>query len=342
VVRAGASTDPHDLGALTLSVLQGEDGKQRQELERLVGWLRDSYRPDVVHLSHSLFLGMARRIKKELNVPLVCSVQGEDLFLDNLEPPYHAQVLTVLRRRARDADAFLAPCDDYAGLMREFLDVPAEKMRVVRLGVKLDGYEDAPALEPRPFTVGYLARIAPEKGLQLLAEAFHHLAQRVGPEKVRLRAAGWLSPAERSYLDGIHERMRSWGLTESFEYVGEVDRAGKIAFLRSVDVLSVPTAYRDPKGIFVLESLAAGVPVVQPRHGTFPELVEATGGGLLVEPGSAVALAEALADLMEKPEKRRGLGRQGREIVHRSLTDRAMAEETLKVYGAVCDAVAAA
>jgi len=182
-------------------------------------------------------------------------------------------------------------------------------MRVVRLGVKLDGYEEAPALEPRPFTVGYLARIAPEKGLQLLAESFHHLAARVGPEKVRLRAAGWLSPAEHSYLDGIHERMRSWGLAESFEYVGEVDRAGKIEFLRSLDVLSVPTAYRDPKGIFVLEALAAGVPVVQPRHGAFPELVEATGGGLLVEPGSAEALADAFADLMEKPEKRRGLGR---------------------------------
>ena len=88
--------------------------------------------------------------------------------------------------------------------------------------------------------------------------------------------------------------MKDWGLADQFEYRGELDRAGKIAFLQSLDVMSVPATYAEPKGIFLLEAMATGVPVVQPRRGAFPEIIERTGGGLLVEPDDAEALADGL------------------------------------------------
>ena len=116
------------------------------------------------------------------------------------------------------------------------------------------------------------------------------------------------------------------------EFVGEVDRAEKLRFLQSLDVLSVPTVYEDPKGLYVLEALANGIPVVQPRHGSFPELLEWTGGGLLVEPNSSESLATGIEQLMNDGPRRRALGRSGMETVHELFTAQAMAQQTLSVY----------
>lgn len=336
VSRLGGSVDAHDLGALTLSVLRGEHGEQRQELDDLVRWLRDSYRPDVVHLTNAMFLGVTRRIREELAVPVICSLQGEDLFLEELEEPYRSQVRAVLRERARDADGFIAPCEYYARHMSQFLDLPPDRVRVVHLGVDLDGHADVPAPKPQeaPFEVGYLARICPAKGLHVLVDAFRILAEQAGRERVRLRVAGYLGARDRRYFEDQRNKLRSWGLEGSVEYAGEVDREGKLQFLRGLDVLSVPTVYRESKGLFVLEALASGVPVVQPRHGSFPELIEKTGGGVLVEPDSPEALAGALRSLMHDPVRRRHLARDGRKAVHATFHDAAMAKATLEVFGA--------
>lgn len=332
--RAGP-TDARNLGALTLSVLQGEDGNQSKELEKLVVWLRDELRPDVVNLTNSMFLGMARRIRRELGVPILCSLQGEDIFLDDLVEPYASRVRQALIERARDVDGFIATSRYYVDHMSELMQTPKERIHHVRLGLKLDdfrGREPAAGEAGRPFTIGYLARICPEKGLHLLVEGFRRLVEQVGRERVRLEIAGYLAQRDRDYCDGILQQMKQQGLDGIVDYRGEVDRRGKIEFLESLDVLSVPTTYAEPKGLFVLEALASGVPVVQPRHGAFPEMLEATGGGLLVEPDSPPALAEALRGLMDDPARRAELGRKGREAVHRDYSDDVMAEATLAIY----------
>jgi glycosyltransferase involved in cell wall biosynthesis len=333
--RSARSTDPGDLGAMTLSVLEGEEGNQSRELHKLLEFL-GQLRPEIVHLTNSMFLGLAGPIRRELGIPVLCAVQGEDLFLEGLREPFRSQVHSRLRDRARDADAFLAACRYYADHMAELLDVPRAKMHVVPLGLNLEGHGTTPVREAsRTFTVGYLARIAPEKGLHVLARAFRELAESAGPESVRLRAAGWLGARDGDYLEGVRRDLESWGVSHRFQYVGEVDREEKIHFLSSLDVLSVPTTYEEPKGMFVLEALANGVPVVQPRHGAFPELVAWTGGGVLVEPDSPAALAQALGELREDPERRWELGLQGKKVVHARFGHRPMAEKTLALYDSV-------
>jgi glycosyltransferase involved in cell wall biosynthesis len=329
----GASVDAKKLGDLTLSVLQGEEGKQRKELDRLVSWLRDEYRPDLVHLSNSMLVGMARRIREELAVPVLCSVQGEDIFLEELAEPFHTQVRETLRVRARDVDGFVSTSRYYVDYMSEYLALPRDKMHHVPLGVALDDFGaggEAPG--KTPFVIGYLARICPEKGLHLLVAAFKQLCEETDAERLRLKVAGWLGQRDRPYLNGIMDQVKEWGLEGIVDYRGEVDRQGKIDFLSSLHVLSVPTIYKDPKGRFVLEALASGVPVVQPRHGAFPEMIEATGGGLLVEPDSAEALATALRSLMDDPVRRAELGRRGRDSVRRDFDAPSMARRTLEVY----------
>jgi glycosyltransferase involved in cell wall biosynthesis len=336
VARLGSATDPGRLGELTLSVLRGEQGNQAGELEKLTGWLRDSFRPEVVHLTNSMFAGFARRLKAELGVPVVCSVQGEELFLDGLAEPSRGAVRAALAERAQDVDLFVAPSRFYADLMASYLQVERGRLAVVPLGLRLSGHGPGPGVargDGEPWVVGYLGRIAPEKGLDLVAAAFRRLTDALGGAgRVRLHVAGYLPPQHRGYLRGIERQLRSWGLAGDYRYAGEVTREEKIAFLAGLDLLAVGTVYPEPKGLYVLEALANGVPVVAPRHGAFPELLAETGGGVLVAPRDPAALAAALAELLRDPARRERLGRAGREAVHARHGDEAMAAATLALY----------
>ena len=332
--RFSASTSAKDLGTLTCSVLQGEEGRQKKELTKLVKWLKDSYKPELVQLTNSMFVGFAKEMKNVLGIPVICALQGEDIFLEGLVKPYKSQALELLQERAQDLDGFIAPCQYYADFMQAYLNLPADRIHVVKLGLNLEGHgvhreKDFP---PTPFVMGYLARICPEKGLHLLVDAFYRLTKEIGSDKIRLKVAGYLGKGDQPYFEEIRKQIDTWGLTDAFEYWGEVNRAQKIDFLNGLHLLSVPTIYKEPKGLFVLESLANGVPVVQPRHGGFPELIAETGGGILVDTESSDAIAEGILRLINDPKEREALGRQGKDAVHRSFSDDVMAEATLAVY----------
>jgi glycosyltransferase involved in cell wall biosynthesis len=328
-----ASTDARDLGALTVSVLQGEEGRQQKELAHLVHWLREEYQPDIVQLTNSMFAGFARELKRELRVPVLCAMQGEDIFLEELPEPYKTQALQLLRERAREIDGFIATSHYYAAFMTEYLAVPSEKIHVVKLGINLNGHgQNTSRNGATPFVIGYLARICPEKGLHLLVEAFHLLTQQLGRNAVRLKVAGYLGKRDQKYFDAQLKRIAAWGLQEAFEYHGEVDRQQKIDFLNRLDVFSVPTIYKESKGLSILEAQANGVPVVQPRHGLFPEVLAATQGGILFEPESVESLANAILDLYHDPARRAAFGQQGQAGIRREFSDVKMAEATLEVY----------
>jgi len=331
--RFSASTSAQDLGALTVSVLQGEAGRQQKELAKLCQWLKDEFRPDLVHLTNSMFVGFARQLKDILNVPVLCAVQGEDLFLEDLIEPYKTQALALLKERSRDVDGFIAPCRYYANFMGRYLDQPDEKMHVIRLGLNLAGHGADIVDQPdKPFTLGYLARVCPEKGFHIFAEACHLIAQELGHENVRFKAAGYLSPKDEPFLAAQLDQLKTWGLEEIFDYRGELERHEKIAFLQELDLMSVPTVYHESKGLSILEALANGVPVVLPNHGAFPEWIEETGGGVLVEPQSPQALAQAILHLQANPDQRQTLGRQGKAAAHQKFSAESVARRSLEVF----------
>jgi len=325
--------DPKSLGELTVSMLRGEDGFQRKEIAKLLDWLKTEPKFDVVNLPYTLLLGLAEPLRRTLNVAIVCTLQGEDLFLDGLGEPYKRQSLELIQAAAVHVDAFLPVSRYYLEYMPGYLGLPKEKMRVVPLGINLDGYTPrAGRPQNDVFTIGYFARVAPEKGLHVLAEAYRELRSRPGIGKSRLLAAGYLAPEHQGYMDGVRQKLRDWGLGDQFEYRGEVDRAQKIAFLQSLDVLSVPATYQEPKGIFLLEAMANGVPVVQPRRGAFPEVVENTGGGVIVDADSPAALADGFLELWRDPARAAALGRAGADGVRRHYTVGRMAECAEAVY----------
>lgn len=341
ISASSSSTDARELGALTLSMLQGEEGRQARELAELVEWLRDSYQPDIVHLAYSMLLGLAPALKRELGVPVLCSLQGEDIFLEELDSTYKARVLDTLRSLASHVDHFVATSDSYAEFMCDYLGISPERMSVARIGINLDGHRDPTdpieVSTEEPLVLGFLARLCPEKGLHHLCGAFRQLSGELGKGKIRLRVAGYLGGRDKAYVAELIRQIEDWGLSEDFDLVGEVDREEKIRFLQSLDVLSVPTTYREAKGLSILEALANGIPVVQPRHGAFPELVGRTGGGILVEPDSVDALSQGILDLWRDPQKRRELSDRGRVAVHRDYSADVMAQRTLAIYAQVLD-----
>lgn len=325
-------TDSTGLGPLTLSVLQGEAGPQATDVEELTDFLAQHVRPDIVQLPNSMMIALAGPIRRRLGVPVLCSLQGEDLFISGLREPYQRQVRETISRRAEDVDGFVATSVYGADWMAEFLNLDRDRIHVVQLGLSLDGYDVPRPAASGPPSVGYMARICPEKGFGLAVDAFLELSGRQGPGSVRLVAAGYLDRHDRAFLTEMRLRIADAGLEPYFDYRGEVTREGKIELLRSVDILSVPSPYREPKGLYVLESLAAGTPVVQPRHGAFVKLIEHTGGGLLVEPDSAPAFADGWQQLLTDTDQRQAMGEWGREVVRRDFSDSAMAEATLELY----------
>ena len=124
-------------------------------------------------------------------------------------------------------------------------------------------------------------------------------------------------------------------------YIGEVsfnpnlNRAEKLEFLQALTVFSVPANYGEAFGLYVIEALAAGVPVVQPRAAAFPELIAATGGGVLCEPNDSKSLADALEELLLNPDRARVLGEAGRQAVAEQFSAEVMAQATLQVLAAV-------
>jgi glycosyltransferase involved in cell wall biosynthesis len=323
-----------DLGELTVSTFQGTHGRQRKEIAKLLHWLHKDFQPEVVHLSNVMLAGMAAPIKERLKVPVVASLMGEDIFLEALTEPHYSQARQLLREKSRDVDAFVALNAYYADLMAEYLSVPREKITVIRHGLNLAGYSDRvkPA-DPQLVTIGYLARIAVEKGLHHLIEAFGLLARDAALPPLKLRVAGYMSTADQPYFDRIQERVRELNLAERVEFVGEVDRAGKLEFLRSLDLMAVPTVYHESKGISVLEALGHGIPVVLPAHGAFPEYLADTGGGALCAPEDPAALAAALRGLILDPAARARHSESAAQAIRDRFTADAMAREHRALYG---------
>jgi glycosyltransferase involved in cell wall biosynthesis len=333
VSRFAERTKYSELGDLTLSILKGEHGHQRKESDKLLAWLKEEIRPEIVVLTNVLLSGLVPEIKRELGVPVLGTLQGDDIFLEALPESYRERAIGLIRTNCERMEGYIATSAYYAEFMSVYLGTPRERIHVVYPGLDLRGHGGPRTnVRERPFTIGYFARICPEKGFHLLAEAFRLLHKEPGAPPARLRVSGWLGENNREYFHAVRNQLTDAGLANHFDHAESPNHVTKVNFLQSLDVLSVPTTYREPKGLYLLEALANGVPVVQPRHGSFPELIGATGGGLLVNPDDPLDLARGLRRLADDTALRELLGRAGQEAVRQRFHAAAMAENTIEVF----------
>jgi glycosyltransferase involved in cell wall biosynthesis len=351
VTRKSHATDANQLGQLAISMLQGADGRQSQEVARLTDWLADEVRPQALVLSNLLIGGALPGIRKRMpDTRLVVVLQGDDIFLDHLPDQARNEAIRLCRELVPVVDRFVVNSQFYAEKMGQMLSIHSDRFEITPLSIDVapftsDGVGSQEQAVPqgtasdqftRPvsdvsFRLGYMARIAPEKGFHHLVDAFIRLALKPEHSDLTLHASGWLGEANRKYFQVQQQKIESAKLTHRFTYHGSPDLTQKVSFLQSLDLFSVPTDYRDPKGLFVLESLAAGVPVIQPDHGAFGELLESTGGGLLTKPGCLDGLCAAIEELKQHQQQRVALGRSGQQRVMEHHTMGRAVEQLKKI-----------
>jgi glycosyltransferase involved in cell wall biosynthesis len=329
----GSAVDPVANAQLTISMLKGEQGNQRELLQELVQWIKSTYQPDIIHVTNALLIGIVHEFKRSLQVPVTCGLHGEDIFLEGMPQPYQQEALDIIRERAAEVDRFLAISTYYSDMFSKWVGLDRSRIDVVWPGVALHDYRDLPAESTaHPLTIGFLARFVPEKGLHLLVDAFIRLHRSGEFPDLQLIAGGYVSSAYKTYVDGIRKKIHDHHLEDRVKLLGTLERVDKLNFFKQIDVFSVPAPYREPKGISILEALASGVPVVQPEHGAYPEWIHATQGGLLHRPNDSVDLAEKLAILLRDADLRRQLGKQGRQNIFEKFSSERMACATLDVF----------
>jgi len=307
--------DARDLGETTISMLQGEHGRQVKELRHLIDWLvQRENKPDIVCLSNALLAGLARAIKRELSIPVVCLLQDEDEFLDSLRDEYRGRAWRILSERANDIDTFIAVSDYYAKKMREKLTIDPARVEVLHTGIETACYKPAQNPPEKP-TVGYLSRLCQDKGLDILADAFIILKKNDKLKDARLRIAGGHTTADEPFVKAVRKKLSDAGVSEDVLFLDNFDDDAKLAFLQTLSVMCVPERRPPACGLYVLEALAAGVPVVEPRAGDFIELINHTDGGLLYEPNDPPTLAATLEKLLLDRDLAQELAHQGRNAV---------------------------
>jgi glycosyltransferase involved in cell wall biosynthesis len=316
---------------MTVSMLLGEDGKQQEELERLVDWMAEHCKPDVVHISNALLLGLAHRIKERLNVPIVCSLQDEDVWVDAMKPAFQDQIWKLMSEKAKDVDHFIAVSDFFADVMQQRMKLPSEKIQSLYLGVDPADYNYIQT-QDKGRNIGYISRMCHENGFDILVDAFIQLKKKTGFDDVKLILTGGSTGADTKYIKGIRKKVSAERLDDQVEFLEDFEGEGRKAFFNKVSVISVPVRNGEAFGMYLLESMASGVPVIQPALGAFPEIVNLSGGGIIYEPNTPEALCEELAVLLSDSEKLSSLSVQARKGVEINFNINDHVKEMIGVY----------
>ncbi len=339
IAHKAGDTAYAQMGQLTVSMLRGPNGHQAKIFDELAVWLRQHLRPDVVILTNALLSGIISSLRRHQDIPTIVTLQGDDIFLDGLNMADKQECVALIRQNCTHAAGLIATCHYYAEHMANYLDIDREKISVIYPGINHKLYcESEKRYQEFSNTIGYFARICPEKGIHHLIDAFILLHREAPGCGVRLRIGGWLGNQNRPFFADQLKKVEQAGLRDKVEYVECPDLASKRSFYQSIDILCVPTVYREPKGLYVLEAWAHGVPAVLPAHGIFPELVDQSGGGVLVEPCNPPVLARQLRELIANPLRIKELGSNGRRAVQERFHAQRMAQDTVRLLETVVHA----
>jgi glycosyltransferase involved in cell wall biosynthesis len=328
--RLSGSTDPSALSELTLSMLAGDGDFYGRELDSFVRWIRRDIKPDIIHLSNALLLSIARRVRAETSIPVVVSLQDEDTWIDVLPLQAADAAWRLLARSAADADLFLPVSEYYAGVSAAKLGIARERMRVVPVGIDVERYPVSARAEPH--RIGFLSRLSERMGFGLLAEAFMLLKRMPGMGSVKLAAMGGRTGADRAFLGVVFASLRRGGALADVTVHRGFTPKERMGFLSGLSALSVPAPAGEAFGSFLIEAAAAGVPVVQPAAGAYPEIVGSLGGGVLTRGAVPQEIAEALRLLLQDPARAAELAARGRAGALRGYSTAAMAEAAVAAF----------
>ena len=334
--RRAGSTRAAGLEKMTISMLQGHEGYQVDDLMILIHYLKNHLKPDVIHLSNALLLGLAKKMKQELGATVICSLQDEDVWIDAMRPQYVPKLWNMMADKAKDVDAFIAVSHYFAQVMTDKMNLDPEKVHVVHVGIEPDTYTfESPVKQTR--TIGYMSRLNEENGLGIVVDAFIQLRKKPEFSDCRLKLTGGSTGDDKKYIRKQLSKLRKAGLLEDVEMLEVYEGEEKKEFLRSLSVLTVPVIKGEAFGLYQLEALASGTPIVQPKLGAFPEIVETTGGGKIYTPNTSIALCEALKEVLADPDLLLAMAKRGHASVNDKFNIKKLIQKMLQVYHSAMD-----
>jgi len=329
--KKSSSTRAEGLEDLTESMLLGAEGHQSEELQQLVDFLKYHEKPDIVHVSNALLLGMAKKVRDEVGVPVVCSLQDEDVWVDAMHEDHREKMWNLLAEKAKDVDAFIAVSDFFAGVMQKRMSIPDKKLHVLHVGVDPNAYTySKPAREPQ--AIGYVSRIYEENGFEVLVDAFILLKKNPVFKTLKLKATGGQTGDDTKFINKQLSKLKQNNIEMDFEIQQDFTPSGLQVFFNSITVLSVPVLNGEAFGLYQLEALASGIPLVQPELGAFPEIITASGGGVTYKPNTASALADKLAEVLLNPVQLETMSIAGRKAVEEKFDCGKLSAKMVDIY----------
>lgn len=330
-----AATRPEQVGDLTLSMLRGEEGNQKRELNELVEYLKTHENPDIICLSNAMLLGMAKELREKLNVPVVCMLQGEDDFLDGLPEKESRMAWEILRERSQHVDKFVAPTRYFAQKMGERLNLGDDRIAIIPNGLNPEGFNRSNG-DNEKITIGYFARMCKEKGLDILVDAYVKFMKAEGNPDVDLHIGGSCGPSDKKLVDSLIGKLKSAGLSERVKLFPNLSKEEKQKFFSKINVFSVPARYSEAFGLYLLEAMASGVPCLQPSVSGFDELIADNEAGWCYGENTPGSLATALSKILTQKQELEEKGLNGLKAIESDFHIDVVAEKYLELFSECC------
>lgn len=329
--KKAGSTRAHGLEEITISMLKGHEGYQKEELQHLIDFLKHHEKPDVVHLSNALLMGLARKIKDELGIPVVCSLQDEDVWIDAMDDSYQEKLWNLFSEKAKDVDAFIAVSHFYGDVMKKRMNISEDKLNVIHVGIDPEVFEmSTPAFDPP--VIGFMSRMNEENGFEVFIDALIELKSIPEFKDVKLRCSGGQTGDDIKFIQRQVKKLKKHGFENDVEFIEEYREKYLSEFFQPLTLLSVPVLKGEAFGLYQIESLACGVPLVQPALGAFPEIIEATRGGVTYTPNKSMALAKKLQEVLSNPDQLIEMSKAGRKSIEEHFNSRKLIKKMMNVY----------
>ena len=329
--RMSGTTSTEGYEELTISMIEGDNAFRRAEVDRLVRYLVKDGKPDIIHLSNALILGIARQLKKRIDVKVVCSLLNEDDWIDDMDEPFRSRAWQMIAREAGYVDVFVTPSIYYRELFKSKTGLKGENVHVVPLGFDPEA-DKTERPEREPSSIGFFSRMNSYNGIDKIVDAFIEMKKEDQIPALSLKVCGGFTGVDKDFISAQIKKIRENKLEKSVKIYPQFEGEGKMSFFRDVDIVSVPVRKYDGYGLYLLEANASGVPVVQPATGAFPEIVQRTGGGIVYSPDTVGALAESLTRLLKDRKMLTALGRKGSLMVRQEFSLEKMSAGLSEIY----------
>ena len=326
------STNAKGLEEMTVSMLMGEEGAQKEELNRMVSWMAEYLKPDVIHLSNALLLGLAPKLREEFpNASLFCSLQDEDVWVDAMKDSFRDKIWDLMSTKSESIDGFIGVSNFYSKVSIQKMNMNSDKVFTNHLGVDPEEYHYTKP-EEKPRNIGYISRMCEANGFDIIVDAFIELKKDADFSDVKLILTGGSTGDDKPLLKQMQQKLKSANLWEDVEFHEDFDGEGRHDFFKKVQMISVPVRNGEAFGLYLLESMASGVPVVQPALGAFPEIVEKSQGGITYPNNDAGTLSNSLKELLTDPQRLSELSENGRKSVEKDFNVKIQSEKLIEIY----------